>query len=54
MKLTVDQLIKELKKYPKNYEVKVLDQSGYYYLPPEMKVIGDNILFSAISKTHNY
>lgn len=54
MKLTVEQLIKKLQGYPKNYEVKVLDKSGYYYLPPEITVIGDNILFSAIPNMHNY
>jgi hypothetical protein len=54
MKLTVDQLIKKLQEYPKDYEVKVLDQSGYYYLPPEINVIGDNVLFSATSNMHNY
>lgn len=46
MKVTVEEFIKKLQEYPKDYEVKVLNQSGYYYLPPEVEVIGETVCLS--------
>ena len=44
MKITVEEFIKKLQEYPKDYEIWVPDETGYFLEYPFIKVEGDSVV----------